>query len=470
MVKEFRLPNLGEQVESGELIKILVSVGDKITEDQLVLEMETDKAAFEVPSDVSGTIKEIHVKEGEQLKVGQLIFTLEDGDSGNEGSKGESKKEEAAKPPKEEGKKEDRKDKTAGEKKTAGPDKEGEKGSVEAKKAEEEHATPQAADSEDKSDRRVEEAFPGTEQGEESAGNRRDIAPAAPSVRRLARELGIDINEVEGTGPQGRISIDDVKNSVRRLLEEGPGREGAMPPLPDFAKWGGIERRPMSGVRRQTARNMSYSWSSIPHVTHFDEADITELDPLIQRYRKAVDEAGGRLTLTAIAVKIAASALGRFPQFKTSLDILNEEIIFKNYCHIGFAVATDRGLLVPVIRDADQKNISDISIELTQLAEKARSKKIKPEDMEGGVFTITNLGGIGGTQFSPIVYAPQVAILGISRSRVALRLHNHQPESRSLLPLSLSYDHRVIDGADAARFLRWVAEALEQPFFLSLNG
>ena len=226
----------------------------------------------------------------------------------------------------------------------------------------------------------------------------------------------------------------------------------------------------MSNVRRKTAEHMSHAWTTIPHVTQFDKADITDLEELRKRFAKKAEEAGGKLTVTAIAVKVVVSALRAFPQFAASVDVAKSEIVYKKYFHIGVAVDTDRGLLVPVIRNADQKNIIELSVELARLAEKARNKKITPEEMEGGVFTITNLGGIGGTNFSPIVNSPEVAILGISRARLEPVVLDGQVAPRLILPLSLSYDHRLIDGADAARFLRWVAAALEQPFLLPLEG
>jgi pyruvate dehydrogenase E2 component (dihydrolipoamide acetyltransferase) len=298
-------------------------------------------------------------------------------------------------------------------------------------------------------------------------------APAAPSVRRMARELGVDVNQVAGSGPGGRISVEDVKEHTKRLVAgAGSGGSARAIPLPDFSRFGPIERQPMRAVRRKTAEHLSAAWATIPHVTQFDLADITGLEELRKKFAKQVETAGGNLTVTAIAVKVAAAALRVFPQFNASLDPTSEEIILKKYVHIGVAVDTDRGLLVPVIRDADKKNIVQLSVELAQLSEKARTRKISVEEMQGGCFSISNLGGIGGTYFTPIVNAPEVAILGISRARME---PVHQKESgqfvpRFMLPLSLSYDHRVIDGADAIRFLRWVAEALEQPFLLSLQG
>jgi pyruvate dehydrogenase E2 component (dihydrolipoamide acetyltransferase) len=293
-------------------------------------------------------------------------------------------------------------------------------------------------------------------------------------VRRTARELGVEISEVQGTGPNGRISVDDVKAHVKRLVTSGASRGGAAAAvaLPDFTRWGSVERQPMRAVRRKTAEHLSAAWATIPHVTQCDLADITGLEELRKKYAKQVEAAGGNLTVTSIAVKVIAAALRKFPQFNASIDMAADEIVLKKYVNIGVAVDTDRGLLVPVIRDADQKNIVQLSVELAQLSEKARNRKIALEEMQGGCFSISNLGGIGGTYFTPIVNAPEVAILGISRARMEPVYDKETGEfaPRFMLPLSLSYDHRVIDGADGIRFLRWVAEALEQPFLLALQG
>src|SRR5262249_18081583 len=298
-------------------------------------------------------------------------------------------------------------------------------------------------------------------------------APAAPSVRRMARELGVDINQVPGTGPNGRISVEDVKAYAKRLVTTGGRAAGAAAvPLPDFSRWGEIERQPMRAGRRKAAEHLSAAWQTVPHVTQCDLVDITDLEETRKKYAKQVEAAGGNLTVTAIALKVAAAALRVFPQFNASIDMAADEIVLKKYVNIGVAVDTDRGLLVPVIRNADRKNIVQLAVELTQLSEKARTRKIALEEMQGGCFSISNLGGIGGTYFTPIVNAPEVAILGISRARMEplYQKDTGQFVPRLMLPLSLSYDHRVIDGADGIRFLRWVAQALEDPFLLSLQG
>jgi pyruvate dehydrogenase E2 component (dihydrolipoamide acetyltransferase) len=280
----------------------------------------------------------------------------------------------------------------------------------------------------------------------------------------MARELGIDIHAVKGTSPDGRITKEDIQNHARSIILNSSvtGATGGSRALPDFSHWGSIERKAMTGIRRKIAEHVHDAWTSIPHVTQFDSADVTALEATRQELAKKVEEVGGKLTITAIMLKVVAAALKVFPQFNVSIDIASGEIISKKYYHIGVAVDTEHGLLVPVIRDVDKKNILQLSIELPKTAERARNRKLGVEEMQGGCFTITNLGGIGGSHFTPIINAPEVAILGVSRAV--------QQGDRSLLPLSLSYDHRAIDGADGARFIRWVAEAVENPLLISLEG
>ncbi|HLI29969.1 MAG TPA: 2-oxo acid dehydrogenase subunit E2 [Terriglobia bacterium] len=439
MATEFRLPELGENIKYGDLIKIMVSAGDKVAQDQPVIELETDKATIEVPSPVSGTVKEIFVKNGDKLKVGQIIFTVDGGDSAPKNGSGEAKPAEVAAP--------------------AAPA----------------AATQAPAPQVPAAARQAIPVIPvpavtpaSATQVSEPVGP----APAAPSVRRIAREFGVNINEVPGTGPGGRISVEDVKRyteqAARGAIQTGATLGAA--PLPDFSRWGAIDRQAMTQIRRKTAEHMAQAWANVTQVTQHELADITNLEAVRKQYAARVEKAGGKLTMTAIAVKVVAAAVKVFPQFAASLDMARSEIIYKKYVHIGVAVDTDRGLLVPVIRDADRKNIIEISADLSRLAEKARNKKLTLEEMDGGVFTITNLGGIGGTYFSPIVNYPEVAILGLSRSRTEPVYTGTQFEPRLMLPLSLSYDHRLIDGADAARFIRWIAEAMEQPFLLPLEG
>ena len=309
----------------------------------------------------------------------------------------------------------------------------------------------------------------GTERGEP--------IPAAPHVRRLAREIGIDIHEVKGTGPGGRISEDDVKAHSKRCWRRSlplPRRHAALnslsqncPISPSGAKSSGFRS---AACAARPPNIYGRRGPPFPHVTQHDKADITELEQLRARFAPKAQEAGGKMTVTAIALKVCSSALKIFPQFNASIDLAKDEIVYKQYINIGVAVDTDRGLLVPVIRDVDKKNIVELAAELTQLSKKAKDKKLTLAEMEGGTFTITNLGGIGGTGFSPIVNYPEVAILGLSRSSMEPVWINGKFEPRLVLPVSLSYDHRLIDGADAARFLRWIAEAFEQPFLLSVQG
>lgn len=447
---DFRLPELGENIDQGDLVRLMISPGAKVSEGQPVMELETDKAVVEVPSSVSGTVKEIKVKEGEKVKVGQVIFTLEGGAS--------APPEKAKHAPVEH----------ISEQHEA-------RLSVQAA-IQAEGKTPAQVFLPDQPQPHAPKAFAMPEQlGKVAGTEHRAPAPAAPHVRRLAREIGVDIHEVKGTGPGGRISEDDVKACAKVLLtsaaaQSDQGRHFAQPELPDFTRFGKVERVSMRGVRRKTAQHLWEAWTTIPHVTQQDKADITELEQLRARFAPKAQEAGGKMTVTAIALKVCASALKVFPQFNASIDMAKEEIIYKQFINIGVAVDTDRGLLVPVLRDVDKKNIVELAAELTQLSKKARDKKITPAEMEGGTFTITNLGGVGGTGFSPIVNFPEVAILGLSRSSMEPVWMNGKFEPRQVLPLSLSYDHRLIDGADAARFLRWIAEAFEQPFLLSVQG
>ena len=295
--------------------------------------------------------------------------------------------------------------------------------------------------------------------------------PATPAVRRLAREIGVDMDAVSGTGPGGRILLDDVKATAKRLLQApAAGALPTAPELPDFAQWGPIERTAMNAVRRTTATHLTAAWQSVPAVTQQDKADITELERLRKRFGPRAEAAGGKLTVTAILVKVIATALKVFPQFNASIDLQRAEVVYKRYYHIGIAVDTERGLLVPVIRDADRMNIVAISSALGELSARARGRKLMVSEMQGGTFTISNLGGIGGSHFTPIVNLPEVAILGVSRAAWEPVWQDNAFEPRLRLPLSLTYDHRLIDGADGIRFLRWVVEALEQPLLLTLEG
>jgi pyruvate dehydrogenase E2 component (dihydrolipoamide acetyltransferase) len=287
-------------------------------------------------------------------------------------------------------------------------------------------------------------------------------------VRRFARELGIDIAQVPGSGPGGRIGQEDVKAHVKTRMASGPSAGAvAHAALPDFSKWGAVDSKPMSNIRRKTAEHLSQAWQA-PHVTQHDKADLSGFEAFRTEFGLRVEKAGGKLTITAVVIKLLSAAMDRFPQFASSPDMANNAIVYKSYRHIGVAVDTPNGLLVPVLRDVSTKSITQISVELASLSQKARDKKLSLDDMSGGVMSVTNLGGIGGTAFTPIVNRPEVAILGMSRSAIEPVWHEGQFVPRPMLPLSLSYDHRVIDGADAARFLRFIVEALEQPLTMVL--
>lgn len=425
---EFKMPDLGENIESGDVVGVLVSVGETIGEDQPVIELETDKAVIEVPSSVGGTVEAIHVEEGDNAAVGQLLLTIET---------------------------------------TASADSEP---AVEKPAAPAERPSPQAPapPQAESIPSPPAPAMPPTSQPSAPATS----VPAAPSVRRLAREIGVDITQVEGHGPGGRISSEDVKAHSKQLHQTRAASPSAASatPLPDFSQWGDIERESMSKVRQITAERLSQAWSTIPMVTQFDKADVSDLEAWRKEHGKRAEAAGGKLTPTAILIKVLGAALKVFPQFNASIDMASNEVIYKKYCHIGIAVDTPHGLMVPVVRDVDQKNIIELSVELSDMAQKTRDRKITPADMQGGSMTISNVGVMGGTAFTPIVNPPEVAILGVARSSVEATYIDGHFQPRTMMPLSLSYDHRLIDGADGARFLRWICDALNNPFVVLLEG
>ena len=421
MATDVKLPELGENIGGGDVLHVLVAAGDGVAVDQPVIELETDKATIDVPSPAQGIVREVKLKAGDKVKVGQVLLVVDESAAAG------------APPP--------APSQTVRSTETSVPRDNG-GGSAPA---------PGPAS-------HIDGHMPPADKPQP----RGDVVPAAPSARRLARELGVDIGNVPGSGPGGRISMDDVTVYARRLLA-APAEQPRVPLLPDFTAWGAVERKPMSAVRRTTARQVSQAWTTIPHVTQHDRADITNVEALRKRLAKSEGTGRGNLTVTAFALKAVASALKAFPQLNASVDMAAEEIIYKRYVNVGIAVDTDRGLFVPVIRNVEAKSIVQMAQELTQLAEKARSRKLTLDDMRGGSFTITNLGGIGGAYFSPIINWPEVAILGLSRASMQPVYVDGRLEPRLMLPLSLSYDHRAIDGADAVRFLRRVVEGLEQP-------
>jgi len=424
---EVKLPELGEGIEQAEVVRVLVTVGDTVAADQPLLEIETDKATVEVPTPVAGTITSIPVTAGATIAVGATIVTLDAGAA----VLAEPKPEPAA---------------------TAAP------------------ATPAMPTTTPPANAPSPVAVsppPASVPPRIEAGSGRP-ALAAPSVRKLAREIGVNIDAVAGSGSRGRVTIADVKAHARRALTAlaTRGTPTAAPALPDFSRWGLVEREAMTGVRRTVARRMAQAWQTVAHVTQHDRADVSEFEAVRKTVKKTSPDLP--LTVTAFAVAVVAAALKAFPKFNASLDTDRNEIIYKRYINIGVAVDSERGLLVPVIKDADTKSLGALSTEIAALADKVRNKKAGPQDLEGGTFTITNLGGLGGTSFTPIVNYPEVAILGLSRTAPSPVYVHDRFEARPILPLSLSYDHRLIDGADGVRFLRWVANRLEHPLLLEL--
>ncbi len=440
MPVEFKLPDLGEGIHEGEVIEVLVRVGDQVEDGQTILIIETDKATAEVPSPVTGTVSEIRVKPGETVRVGEVLMVfLKEGEPGREAPKAPTKI-------------------APEEKREAAPPEQREKEAERlAEKTEVEEKPPAA------------EAKPVE-----------GPVAAAPSTRRLARELGVDIRKVIPSGPGGRVMPDDVRTFAEQAKKpEAPAKPAPKaeeekapappvpPPLPQFDQEGPIEREPLRSVRRATARHLALAWSQIPHVAHMDVADITELEEFRRKYAPKVAEKGGALTFTVFVLKAAVSALKKFPRFNSTLDMEAEEIILKGYYNIGVAVDTPRGLIVPVIRNVDRKSIFDLAVELKQMAEKAREGKTGIEDMSGGSFTVTNIGPLGGTTFTPIINYPQVAILGMAQARLQPVVlgdeHQHEIVPRLMLPLIIAFDHRILDGAEAARFMNLIIEALENP-------
>ena len=457
MAQEFKVPELGENVEKGDVIRVMVKAGDVLAVDQPVFELETDKATIEVPSTVAGKVTNLAIKAGDRVKPGQLVLTVEEGAAVAEAKQVEQKVVEQQTEPA------PAETESSGALEPKGP----EVGRAAAPLPPEPKAPAPVVNIASGRPAVVPSAVaPALATGPIELA---PSVPAAPSVRRYARELGVDIAQVPGTGPGGRIGQDDVSVYVKTQLTAGAAAPGARgyAALPDFSKWGGIERKPMSNIRRKTAEHLSQAWQA-PHVTQHDKADLTGFDTFRETFGPRVEKAGGKLTITAVVIKLLAAALDRFPQFASSVDMANESIVYKQYRHIGVAVDTPNGLLVPVIRDVNTKSITQIAVELGALSQKARDKKLGLDEMSGGVISVTNLGGIGGTSFTPIVNQPEVAILGMSRGSIEPVWQGGQFVPRQMLPLSLSYDHRVIDGADAARFLRFIAEALEQPLTMLL--
>ncbi len=438
---EFKLPSLGEGVTSADIAEIAVKEGDTITNGQILMELETDKAVVELPSSVAGRITKLLVKAGESIKPGQVLLVVEGVAAGSAPGVHASGSKPAA----------------AGSS-TASP---------QISAATLPSTTPALTPT-------LVAAPALTAQSSTLNG---PPVPAAPATRRLARELGVDIQLVKGTGPGGRITQEDVQAYVRNKLQQlavAPSKPSRMvsaggisaPPLPDFARFGITVREPMGKIARTAAENLTVSWNVIPHVTQHDKADITDLEAARKRFGEGIGKNGPKVTMTAIVMKALATALQAFPKFNSSLDPETNEIVLKKYYNIGCAVDTPNGLVVPVVRDCDKKSILAIAGELTDLAGKARERKLSIDSMQGATCTVTNLGGLGGIAFTPIVNYPEVCILGMCRSQMELKLEDGKVVERMMLPISLSYDHRVINGADAARFVTALCNMLADPFQL----
>lgn len=411
MASDIKIPRLSENADTVQVTEVLVKAGDKVEKDQALIVVNADKSSADIRAPMAGTVVKLNVKAGDEVKVGSVYATIEGANGAVQQGPAASSSGNAQQ--------QKRKMEATDEPRPA---------DVKAVKAE---VRP--------TDRKTATAPPG-------------VIAASPATRWLARKLAIDLTQVRGTGPRGRVTEDDVK-----AAHAGPGSAPggiAAPPLPDFEKFGPVKREALSHTRKLTARQMSIAWSNIPHVTQHDLADITDLEA----FRKSREGKGPKLTVTAFVMKACAAALKQYPHFNSSLDLASGQLVLKQYVHIGVAVDTKGGLLVPVIRDVDQKGVTELAQELNDAAEKARNGKA---EMRGGTFTITNLGGIGGTGFTPIVNWPEVAILGLSRGRMEPVWKDGTFVPRLMMPLSLSYDHRVIDGADAARFTRRVADMLE---------
>jgi pyruvate dehydrogenase E2 component (dihydrolipoamide acetyltransferase) len=414
---EFRLPNVGENVDKADIGSLRVKEGDVVSAEQIVLEIETDKAVFELPCPQAGTIGKIHVKQGQTVKVGDLLMSVE-----------------AAGAP------------VAAPAKAAAP-------------------APAAAPASGKTPTPAPAATPAPASRSDSNGAF-PTPPAGPATRRLARELGVDLKRIRGTGPGGRITLVDVHQAASRASGGGGGL--VVPPLPDFTQFGTVERVPLNKLSKTAAANLSLSWQVVPHVTQHELVDVTELEAGRKRFvatnAKSADMP--KITMTVLATKAVVAALKAFPNFNASYDAATGEALHKRYYNIGIAVDTEHGLLVPVVKDADKKSVLQIAAEITDLAAKARARKLAVSDMQGGTFTITNLGGIGGSFFTPIVNYPEVAILGMSRASQQYVITNDQPTIRLLMPVSLSYDHRIINGADGARFITKLTQLMSDPLAL----
>jgi pyruvate dehydrogenase E2 component (dihydrolipoamide acetyltransferase) len=423
---DIKLPNLGEGADSGTVVNIFVKEGDSVAKDQPLLELENEKAVATIPASASGVVTKVYVKTGDKISVGARLVAL------GEGAQGEAAPAAAEKPAK----------------------------APAAQVAYEREVEPIQTPSPAQVPQPV-ESFQQPQPGHPVA--------AAPSIRKLARDLGIDLTRVRGTARGGRIILEDVRAYIQYLQRlaatpkaSAPGEVTKAPAERiDFSKWGPVNNKPLSALRQVIARRMSENWNAVPHVTQFADADITGLNALRKQYAGSYESKGARLTLTSFAIKAVVNTLKKHPVFNCSLDEVAQELVFKEYYHIGIAVDTEAGLIVPVIRDADKKNMLELSQELESLAQKARDRKLSAEELKGGTFTLSNQGGIGGAHFTPIVNKPEVAILGLGRGAMQPAVRGNGIEPRLMMPMGLSYDHRVIDGGTAARFAVDLVQAFE---------
>jgi pyruvate dehydrogenase E2 component (dihydrolipoamide acetyltransferase) len=422
--REFTLPNLGEGIENGVVVAVNVKPGDTVTTGQELFTIETDKASMPLPADADGKVEEVRVKQGDKVNIGAVLAIL---------SGAGAAKPLAASPPSPPVAQPKPQPQPTPAQVAAGPSGNGSPGVI--------------AD--------------------------RSVVPAGPATRRYAREHGVNLAEVPGTARGGRITVEDVKSHIRNRMSQPAAASGfavGTPPLPDFSKYGPVEKKPVSNLRKKIAENLTVTWHTVPAVTQYDLADITDLEAGRKRIAEGLPKGSPKVTMTVLAIKAAVAALREFPHINASLDLANTEVVYKHYFHIGIAVDTERGLVVPVIRDADKKTIRDLAAEVATLAEKARGGKLTIDEMRGGTFTITNLGGIGGTAFSPIINYPEVAILGLSRSSIQPVFKDGQFVPRLLMPLCLTYDHRIIDGADGARFTTRLVQLFSDPIRLLMES
>ncbi len=410
---DIKLPQLGEGADSGTVVQVHVKEGDHVKKDQTIIELENEKAVAPIPSTAAGKVTKLHVKEGDDLSVGDLIISISEEEAGSDAEQ------------------------------------------VDADEQREEAST--------KPDRS--ESKRATSEDHGQAIRTSSAPPASPSIRKLARQLGIALSRVRGSERGGRIVQEDLRAYIERLQQiafQIETREESRQARVNYSEWGSIYKRPVSSLRQAISRKMSDSWEIVPHVTQFDEAEGTTLLKLKEKHATAYEERGARLTLTPLIIKALIPVLREFPIFNASLEVGGREIVFKEYFHIGVAVETTHGLMVPVIREADRKSILDIAIELESLAKKAKERKLAAGDMKGGTFTISNQGGIGGAHFTPIVNIPEVAILGVGRGKTKPFVTENGIVPRKMLPLCLSYDHRIIDGGSAARFVTMLVDQIEK--------